>query len=903
MIQDHLPVIEHAGYLEPLEELPAYLMAEGGDRTHSGQFSCHFCGVGTSAKIPLGTRLHSGNEAQGGFFRIYENGESYPALLQGGYLQLMTSQPVVPAGALLEGELELTGSEVAPEAAPVRSLKVRAFDLLLEPDGRQLAQRFLVHPASLESDEPLVENPQPTVGCIKLRHALGERPSVYPLHLRPSVMDITGRRVPLFYEEALERFAHLVLEHRPPRARTLIYASGQIDYFAVFAMQEVFRLLGVRNMTSNCEHGYLSGGLYQTFVAGQPAPFVTIKQALQQPQGLYLLNGWNGYVSHPPVFKALLKKQPFDGWLIDVMQTESAQLMTSQLGPSRVLLIRPGGDSQLALGIAHELLTNWHEALEPRFLTEFSDPDSFERFAELAREARFAPNQVAERIAPEPAYRERIEQGIREIAASLARPGVVPVQIPSMGFSQTRGIVPHCLWANILAMLGKFGLNADGSLAGGVLQLPGQINHETHLQGLSQQHFMGRIPIDQNGAAEAARRLGLPDDVYDKMMMVTPLSALDYSEPESRRELFVFFGSQFATSMMNRPRWLRKLTEQQTQFIVIDPAPDEFCLKHAALIMPTPPHVATSKLYQNGEWRLSLSLPRRKAPSQARSDATIIYDLMACIGRQLRSDRGLWLQHPDLAQLISRGYFSQRFESPALQREDGEISRAQLWARIQHYFSGEGANGQELYCRPRHSDGRPISWQDLLTEGSLIHSGVGSTRQRLDYDGIQSTAPFTDLYGQPVDYRFFRPSESDLALGRGLILCTGRSALSEQSARTAYAVSTFNTGKLSSPYELPAENPLYISHMLAERYNLSEGDRVWATNRETRTSLVLTVVPTSRLKGEIAYLSIHKSRAETEHGRYANLLTSHRICCPYTGQTGLKLTRIELQKVEDKLPR
>ncbi len=898
MLSEHLPVIEHAGYLEPLDELPAYLNCEGNPTVHSGQFSCHFCGVGTSAKIPLGTRLLPDNQAQGGFFRLAESAESFPALLQGGYLQLMTDRQLVASGSQLEGELELLGKD----SGPLRHLKIRAFDLLLEPDGRLLAQRFLIHPASLEAEELQIENLQPTVGCLKFKHALGERPSVYPLQLRPSVMDITGRRVPLFYEEALERFAHLVLDHRPPRARTLIYASGQIDYFAVFALQEVFRLLGVRNMTSNCEHGYLSGGLYQTFIAGQPAPFVSIQQALQQPNGIFLMNGWNGYVTHPPIFKALLKKQLPNIWLIDVMMTESAQLITSQLGPGRVLIIRPGGDSQLALGIAHELLTRWPEALEQRFLNRFAESASFERFAGLARQERFKPEKVAERIAPEIAHCKRIEQGICEIAASLAHPDRVPVQIPSMGFSQTRGIVPHCLWANLLAMLGKFGLHADGRLAGGVLQLPGQVNHETHLQGLSPQHFMGRIPIDAAGAAEAARRLDLPEDAYDKVQMVTPLSALDYSEPESRRELFIFFGGQFATNMMNRPRWLRKLTEQQTQFVVIDPAPDEFCLKYAALILPTPPHVASSKLYQNGEWRLSLSLPRRKAPSQARSDATMIYDLMACIGRQLRSDRNLWLQHADLAQLINQGYFSQRFEAPGLRRDNGEVSRAQLWERIQHYLSGQGANGQELYCRPRHPDGQPISWNDLLLAGSLIHSGVGTSRQRLDYEDLEA-APFTDLYGQAVKYRFFMPTEADLALGRGLVLCTGRSALSEQSTRTAFAVSTFNSGKLSAPYELPPENPLYISQMLAERYNLSEGDRVWATNRETRVSLVLTVLPTSRLKGEMAYLSIHKNRAEREQGRYANLLTSHRIRCPYTGQTSLKLTRIELQKVEDKLSR
>lgn len=459
----------------------------------------------------------------------------YPALLHGGYLQLMTSLALVAIGAEIEGELELDEMR--------QRLKARAFDLLLEPDGQILSQRFMLHPAYLEAHAQAPYHLQPTPGCSRLHDALAEGPGREPLHLRPSVLDITGRRVPLFYEEALERFAHLVLEHRPPRARTLLYASGQLDYFAVFAMQEVFRLLGVRNMTSNCEHGYLSGGIYKAFVAGQPGPFVTIAQALNQPQGLYLLSGWNGAVTHPPVFQALLQQPDLDVWLVDVMHTETAKQLSNHVGPERVLLIRSGGDSHLALAIAHELLSQYPGALEQRFLTHFAEADSFERFAALARSDNFRPQAVADRIAPEFAYRERILSGIRQIAQQLARPESVPVHIPSMGLSQTGGIVPHCLWANLLAMLGKFGLTPEGLLAGGVLQLPGQANDETHLQGLSPQHFMGRIPVDLDGAAEAALRMGLPPDAYDKVLQVTPRSALDFSEPDSRRELYLFLGA------------------------------------------------------------------------------------------------------------------------------------------------------------------------------------------------------------------------------------------------------------------------------------------------------------------------------------------------------------------------
>lgn len=894
--QNSLPTIEHAGYLQPLDALPAYLFAEGeASMPHTGQFACHFCGVGTSARVPLQIKHIPGSgQPLGGVFQLSLQGQhaEFPALLHGGYLQLLTEEPVVSPGELLEGHLETEKGRQA--------MRIRAFDTLLEPDGSTLAQRFLVHPGDLEQDHPQVLDLVPTVGCRKFQRALGEKPSLYPLHLRPSVLDITGRRVPLFYEEALERFADLVLEHRPPRARTLLYASGQIDYFAVFAIQEVFRLLGVRNMTSNCEHGYLSGGLYKSFVAGDPGPFVSIEQALQTEQPLYLLNGWNGSRTHPPIFQGLLQHPQLDAYLVEVMMTETARDLASRLGPERVLIIRSGGDSHLALAIAHEILCRYPGAIEERFLTHFAERESFEAFAALARSDTYEAHAVAARLAPEFKYRERILRGIHEIAAKLVRQGSVPVHIPSMGFSQTRGIVPHCLWANLLAMLGKFGLKADRSLAGGVLQLPGQANHETHLQGLSPQHFMGRIPVSDAGAAEAAQRLGLPSDAYDKTLMVTARSALDFSEPDSRKELYIFFGGQFAANMMNRPRWLRKLTAQQAQFIVIDPAPDEFALKHAALILPTPPHVAATRLFQSGEWRLSLSLPRRQPSSQTRSDATIVYDLMGTIARMLRTNRSLWLQHPDLSQLISSGYMAERFEASGLPRLEGEVNRALLWERIQSYLSGEGGNGQPLYCRPEHADGQTITWSELLTQGQLLHGGIGQRRQILDYDRPEDL-PFQDLYRQGVKYRFFVPTEIDLNIPRGLVLSTGRASLWEDSEHPDPTLEMFNFDKMTPPMNLPADSPLFVSHMLAERYNLAAGDRVWVTNRETRHAMVLKVIPTARLKGETVYLSIHKNRRELERHQYVNLLTSHRVRCPYTGQSGHKLTRVELQKVEDSL--
>jgi anaerobic selenocysteine-containing dehydrogenase len=114
------------------------------------------------------------------------------------------------------------------------------------------------------------------------------------------------------------------------------------------------------------------------------------------------------------------------------------------------------------------------------------------------------------------------------------------------------------------------------------------------------------------------------------------------------RELIICFGTQFESNMMGRSRWLRKLTDPQTTLVVVDPIPDPFTLSTAALVIPAPPHVAATKVYQNGEWRLSLSLPRKRAAPETRTDPTIVYDAMAAISRRLREEATLRAAHPGL---------------------------------------------------------------------------------------------------------------------------------------------------------------------------------------------------------------------------------------------------------------
>jgi anaerobic selenocysteine-containing dehydrogenase len=744
----------------------------------------------------------------------------------------------------------------------------------------------------------------PTKGCTKLQIATGHRGTLFPIHTQPSVLDrYATQRRPITYTQGISRLADLILDHREPGTQILVYGCGQIDYFTIFAMQEVFRLLGVRNIAGNAEHCLNAGAVHNEMLTGQEGPFLTFDSALDGPGRFFLCNGWNGLVTHPGAWHRMMARPDWDGFLVDVMETESARAVARRLGPERVLLVRTGSDPQLALAVAHEILARHPAAVEHRFVERFSDRASFASFAALAREPRFEPQSTAERIAPEPGLAPRLLAGIRHIAARLADPATVPINIPSVGLSQTKGAVSHCCWGDALALVGKYGLKADGSAAGGTLRVPGQINAQSEVQALSRLFFFGRIPVTDAGSREAARRMGLPDDAYELAVRDEPRPVLDYADDahEFDRELLIAFGTQFEANMMDRERWVAKLRRPNVTVVAVDPIPDPWTLAHAHLVIPSPPHSAAPKLYQNGEWRLTLSSPSKVAPPETRSDATILYDAMAEISRRIRTDSMLRMVHPDLGFHSQSGYLRERYEDPenggGLRRDDGEVNRAQLWDRVQAYMEDAPGRGGDLYCRPLHADGRPIAWEELLEHGNLVYGGVGATRYRLDYE-TPGHAPFRDIFGKPGRFRFFVPTEADLVLPQGLILNSGRSSLSDHPARIRWAVDSFNSGKATPPDDMPEEHPLFVAATVAARLGIGAGDLVRIRNPETGRMLTLRALPTDRLPGELLYLPFHKDRAQVQRGRYQNTVTSARGRCPYTAQTAFKATVVDLERLD-----
>lgn len=901
-----LPTIPHAGVLEDLATMPAYVMPDHHEgHPANGRFSCCFCGVGDAGQVVINETKRGAAESgptlpQGeGQLWVGKPPEPRPALVnEDGRLWVRTPEALTPVGGVLVGELELDGTRTR--------VMVREIERKLTDGGKLFSQVFVPYRRSLSVTNSQVVNSEPTKGCVKLKHASVRQRPAFPIHIAPSVRQIGHRRT-INYTQAISKLADLVLEHRGHRGKILLYCTGQLDYLAIFALQEVFRLLGVRNLTGNAEHCLNAGASHNELLTGQEGPFLTIKQAIEGPgDHMFLFNGWNGYISHPPAFLQVLKRDQPDVYMVEVMVTESVKAVAKKVGKERILLIKPGTDPHLALAVGHEILTQHADGLEPRFVERFADAASFERYRALALEPRFAPEAVARRIAAEPAYEANLLAGIRAIAARMAAPGVVPINIPSVGLSQTTGVVAHCLWGNAMAMVGKYGLRPDGTPAGGTLRIPGQINAESEIQGLSGKYFMGRIPMAEH--AEAAQRMGLPADAYAAAASDPHRAALDYCEDEGgQRELFICFGTQFEANMMNRPKWLAKLSDPNTTLVVVDPIPDPYTERNAELIIPSPPHPATTKVYQNGEWKLSLSVPQKLAPAQTRSDATIVYDLMAEITQRLAKDEGLRRSHPDLVRHLDSGYLKRRFCAPprgfelettaGLVRLQGEVSRPQLWQRVLDYLGGT-AGGQHgpLYCLPTHPDGRLVKWQDLIDDSGVIYGGVGTSRYMLDYDD-PNAAPFGDIYRRPGCYRFFVPTEVDLHTPEGLVLNSGRSTLSDDKELVRFASNTFNSGKATPTVGMPDNNPLYMSPQVAAGLRLRTGDDARITNRETGDSIVLPVVVSDRVKGLVLYTSFHKTRAQVERGLTVNTVTSHRGRCPYSNQTKLKATSVSVERV------
>jgi len=232
--------------------------------------------VGDSASL---VRESSVREASGlggeGTLTIEQSGGrvEYPASLHAnGRLVLQDEGRPPLRGPLLSGSLTI-GEITQPVVA--RAVKV---------DGDSDHLVWQIATAAVSSKKIRLSDKMPSAGCMKMQSSMGQQRPAFPIHVQPTELESEsdGRRT-LSYQQAIKSLADLLLEHRPPNGRTLIYACGQIDYFTIFAFQEVFRLLGIRNLTGNAEHCLNAGAVHNEILTGQEGPFLTLESALQGP--------------------------------------------------------------------------------------------------------------------------------------------------------------------------------------------------------------------------------------------------------------------------------------------------------------------------------------------------------------------------------------------------------------------------------------------------------------------------------------------------------------------------------------------------------------------------------------------------------------------------------------------
>lgn len=876
----HLPVIPHAGYLGELRARPAYL---GADAQTEPDWPFYCGGLHGSIQIQQSEFKSEiwGFKPGHYLLRCYYLGqlvERKARLDAQGILETHGPGLMSGRGGVFLAELERDGESW--------TLLLREYDT--RPFEGGYTQSFQLYRTVLQRTDRELQNRLSSKGSARLRIGMGENRSIFPLQLMPSVLDVTGRRIALHYHEAVERLADLLLAHRPPYGRTLVYADESLDIFGIFALQEVGRLLGIRNLYGSIIWGPQAVGQGATLQRGNEAPLLTPEQVFKGSRRLFLLNGWNGFITHLPLFERLLEVEDLDAWLISVMTTETAKVLASKLGAERILLIKPGGESLLALAIAHELLKRYPDAVDKHFLDNCTESNSLAEYLSLARSEIFAPEQVASLIVPEPAYESRLLQGIQVLAERLAQADSVPVHLPGADLIQSGGMSAYCLWNNLLALTGKLAQpDADGDqdIRGGELRVITLGNEEAQLQGLGPDQFFGCLPMDEAGAAEAATRMQLPPDAYEHVLKDAVRPILDYPDPSQshQRELILCIGTGLeARWLRDHELWRERLRQNDTTLVVIDPMPGPFLLKHAALCLPTPPAVARHQLNINGEWRLIQSFPRRQAPAETRTETSILYDTMAEISRSLRESESFRQGHPDLARHLQDGYLQVRFESPdwgwggQLKRIDGEISRAQLWERIQDYLSADSP----LFCRPEDEQGNPLSWTALMQAGITLHS---PKRRR-----------FADIKGEPVRFTFFVPQESDFALPSGVILNIGSSIPDPDPASVRFAIHASGSANTVLSEFMPEQRVLYVSTHLAAEKALSNGDTV-ALHHSDAEPVTCRIQISDWLKGSMVYLHHYITRQELDGKLVIPWLRFKVETCAYSQVPLLKKVQIRLE--------
>lgn len=707
----------------------------------------------------------------------------------------------------------------------------------------QIYKTLLQHNAHTLQLNTQKHPPLPRNISVQLAHGI-ER-SLFGIQQQPSVLDVTGQRVAITSEEAYDRLADLLLAHRPPYGRTLVYADGNLDLFDYFSLQEVGRLLGIRNL-----HGSSIWGA-EALATGQALLKTEVHHTLEEVLSLerptFLFNGWNGLIHHPVAFEKLAEHPTAHIWVIDSLMQESVKYLLAQHPRCEVLLIRPGSEGLLALCIARCLI-------EHHGFSDASAP-GFRDYAAVTQSSIFEMDPMVAELVADPQDTEHLKEQILRLATTLADPDQQAAHIPGNSLYQSGGSQAYCLWHNLLELVNKryewqsFDTGNEGQ----------QITH------FGPHRFFGNIPMNQAGCEEAALRMGLPADAYSALKNENVRPIQDFLTPSqgNQRELIICIGHGLeARWIRDHDAWYEKVRSTDAVLVVLDSMPGPFMQRHAALCLPLSPEISQYQLRQEGCSRWYHELPQKKAPEHTHSTSTWLYRTMDVLTRALQHSHSIQAGHPDLTR--HQDYLSLRFSSQQLPDRGTEVCRQALWERMQAYMEYEG-----VYATP---------WEALFTETTIA----------LDPPPLGT-------------FHYFVPQFNDFSQPRESVLNIGSSVPNATFQQVRHAINASTRGHAYDYGTMPKARVLFISPTLAKQQGLHNGDSV-ELRQNGAVPIQCQVTLSHDLKDKTLYFSHYLSQEELNTRQVMPWSRFRAQVCPYSQVPLLKKVQVECHPLTSQEP-
>lgn len=686
----------------------------------------------------------------------------------------------------------------------------------------------------------------------------------------PMIRGHDGNMKEVSWDEALDRAAWLFLHAREwvgPDA-VAIYGNGQKTLEAIWLASLYKLVFRLPTIGANSEHCLTSAGAAHQLNFGNEASFTWRQFDELLGCDVVVMHGTNPYVTFPQVFEKIKRNRRAVKVVIDPTLNDSASDLMAEDPRTLHIRFRQGGDILFNLAVAHTILANgWEDraSLEARV-----EPDSLAAFEALCAEARFRPEQAAERIALPGDDAAELARTIRRYAALVAEPvdgrRPKPAFVSSMGINQSTGSYGFSTNLNLLLLTGNVGREGAGSM-----RVAGQSNATSELM----MGFNGRKlvfnhdPDVPEHRAALARVLDLPE-ANIPAHKGTPVARM---ADDDRIYCLLFVGTQMTKNMPRLGHWARRMGRAFN--IVIDSFLADGVLEHADVLLPALTYVERTGVIQRGDRTLQLQQRLSEPPAQAWADEQILARLALKIAERLRD--------PDTAAL-------NELDPDVVHRTFARYLDAAGAIRPERVFDHivETSRRLDVYCRLEAADGSPIS-HDMLREraGKGVQWG-GDGRYAPETD---DGAVFSGLNrSQRGRAKLVCPPEALMArlerpLPAGaLSLISGRGRPGRQALRGR---GRYNSGIKTLPIygRDPDEHGVELHPEDASARGLVEGQAVHVSSRHG--AVVAGVALNERIARGTAFIDFVPGEV--------NRLTDYRDADAFTHQSLIKRTPVHLR--------